>query len=517
MESREARKGETVECPLFGKKMSTELELFGRKWKGLLDTGSEISIIPAQVLLQAKSDGFDIDSDVPEFSIDDSQRVYDASGNAMHFVTVVEVKLKECGTAGREVRAKAYVTKAGDEEIILGTNVLPQLGYQLVRVAGDDKAYETRDKVAQRQFDDGRKVPTVATVARRSYIAPGTVQWITLRGCASNADSLLNSNTERIFSGVVRSDAKGCVEVPVINRGSDPYVFREGEEVGNWSSESQDWTHARAHEIPTDIARIGDPLPQETRMSILQQCLTENRRGRAPEPFLWEVIQRYNDVFAVVDTELTQTTLVQHEIDTGNTPPIRQRTRPVPAGLRAEFKGIIQGLLDRGIIERSTSPWASPVVLVKKKDGTIRLCVDYRELNKHTKQDASPLPAPDVMLQSLQGKKWFTSMDLCSGYWQIALSEDAKEKSAFTTSEGLFQFTVLPFDLSTSPAEFQRLMDKVLGELKDTEVFVYIDDILVATETEERHMEVMSRVLQAVSPVGKTPAQVSTLDDIEEL
>ncbi|VDL75196.1 unnamed protein product [Nippostrongylus brasiliensis] len=161
MESREARKGETVECPLFGKKMSTELELFGRKWKGLLDTGSEISIIPAQVLLQAKSDGFDIDSDVPEFSIDDSQRVYDASGNVMHFVTVVEVKLKECGTAEREVRAKAYVTKAGDEEIILGTNVLPQLGYQLVRVAGDDKAHETRDKVAQRQFDDGRRVPTM--------------------------------------------------------------------------------------------------------------------------------------------------------------------------------------------------------------------------------------------------------------------------------------------------------------------------------------------------------------------
>ncbi|VDL81550.1 unnamed protein product [Nippostrongylus brasiliensis] len=100
----------------------------------------------------------------------------------LHFVTVVEVKLKECGTAGREVRAKAYVTRAGDGEVILGTNVLPQSGFQLVRVTGDDKANETRDKVAQKQFDDGRRLPTVATVALRSYIAPGTVQWITLRG-----------------------------------------------------------------------------------------------------------------------------------------------------------------------------------------------------------------------------------------------------------------------------------------------------------------------------------------------
>lgn len=89
---------------------------------------------------------------------------------------------------------------------------------------------------------------------------------------------------------------------------------------------------------------------------------------------------------------------------------------------------------------------------MKKKDGSIRLRVDYRELNKHIKQNAYPLPTPDVTLQSLQGKNWFTSLDICSGCWQIALSKDAKEKSAFTTSEGLFQCTVLPFGLSTSPA-----------------------------------------------------------------
>ncbi|EYC09496.1 hypothetical protein Y032_0060g3150 [Ancylostoma ceylanicum] len=239
-------------------------------------------------------------------------------------------------------------------------------------------------------------------------------------------------------------------------------------------------------------------LPRTERLMKLRKTLAENRTDGKLSARLWNIVKQNNSVFAVEDLELTQTSLVKHEIDTGNTVPIRQRTRPVPLGVRAEFKEMIKGLLERGIIERSTSPWASPVVLVKKKDGSIRLCVDYRELNKCTKPDAYPLPAIDVMLQSLQGKRYFTSLDMCSGYWQIPLSEDAKAKSAFTTAEGLFQFTVLPFGLCTSPAVFQRMMDKVLGKLKDQEIFVYIDDILVATESEDRHYEVLMQVFKAL-------------------
>lgn len=140
------------------------------------------------------------------------------------------------------------------------------------------------------------------------------------------------------------------------------------------------------------------------------------------------------------------------------------------------------------------------MVLVKKKDGTLRHCIDYRELDKVTRQDSYPLPAIDFLLQSLSGKKIFSTLDMHSGYWQIRLSSDAKRKSAFTTSEGLFQFAVLPFGLCTSPAVFQRMMDVILDDLniKDDEVFVYIDDILVATETEERHYEVLSMIFGAM-------------------
>lgn len=127
-----------------------------------------------------------------------------------------------------------------------------------------------------------------------------------------------------------------------------------------------------------------------------------------------------------------------------------------------EFRSIIQGLFERGTITKSSSDWASPVVLVRNKYGSLRLRIDYKALNEVTKQDSYPLPAIDSVIKSLQEKKVFSTLNLASGYWQIRLSDSAKQKSAFTTSEGLFQFEVLPFGLCTSPARSQRLMDMVL-------------------------------------------------------
>ena len=133
---------------------------------------------------------------------------------------------------------------------------------------------------------------------------------------------------------------------------------------------------------------------------------------------------------------------------------------------------MILGLKDHKIIKDSQSPWASPIVLVAKKDGSTRLCVDYREVDKATKKDCYPVPPIDVTLQNLQDKRWFSSLDLASGYWQVPLTEKAKEISAFTMTAGQFEFNVLPFGLTNAPSAFQRLMDRVLGDLKGPEVSV---------------------------------------------
>ena len=152
-------------------------------------------------------------------------------------------------------------------------------------------------------------------------------------------------------------------------------------------------------------------------------------------------------------------------------------TRMSPQKMKKEEECITE-MLTGGQIEASDSPWSSPVVLVTKKDGGTRFCVDYRQLNDATIKDAYPLPRIDDTLDMLAGKQWFSTLDLASGYWQVSLSREARAKTAFATHSGLFQFRVMPFGLCNAPATFERLMDRVLQGLQWSRCLVYLDDII---------------------------------------
>ena len=169
---------------------------------------------------------------------------------------------------------------------------------------------------------------------------------------------------------------------------------------------------------------------------------------------------------------------VQHEIEINNARPVHCGPRRLaPAGLRRE-QDCVREMLSGGQIEPSDSPWASPVVLVTKKDGSTRFCVDYRRLNSLTVKDAYPLPRIDDSLRLLGNQQWFSTMDLASGHWQVAMSPDAQKKAAFVTNEGLFQFRVMPFGLCNAPATFERLMDRVLCGMRWSRCLVYLDDVI---------------------------------------
>ena len=149
---------------------------------------------------------------------------------------------------------------------------------------------------------------------------------------------------------------------------------------------------------------------------------------------------------------------------------------------------------ERGIVQLSTSPWASPVVLVPKKDGSQRFRVDFRKLNSVTKKDVYPLPRVNDVLDTLGNAKYFTTLDLASGYWQVPLDNDARPKMAFTTHQGLFEFVRMPFGLCNTLATFQRAMQAVLAGLEWRDCFVYIDNILVVYRTFEEHIQHLEQV-----------------------
>ena len=155
-------------------------------------------------------------------------------------------------------------------------------------------------------------------------------------------------------------------------------------------------------------------------------------------------------------------------------------------------------MLAQDVISPSSSPWASPIVLVKKKDGRTRFCVDYRKLNHLTRKDAYPLPRIDDTLNTLAGSKWFSTLDLISGYWQVELDQQTREKTAFCTPEGLFEFNVMPFGLCNAPATFQRLMDLVLAGLQWSQCLVYLDDVIVMGRTFSEHLQNLSSVFSRI-------------------
>ena len=194
---------------------------------------------------------------------------------------------------------------------------------------------------------------------------------------------------------------------------------------------------------------------------------------------LAEVLLEYADIFPIPGEPLTgHTDAVEHDIHTGDRPPIRCAPRRMSPEKMKKEEACVTEMLTGGQIEASDSPWSSPVVLVTKKDGGTRFCVDYRQLNDATVKDAYPLPRIDDTLDMLAGKRWFSTLDLASGYWQVSLSQDARAKTAFATHSGLFQFRVMPFGLCNAPATFERLMDRVLQGLRWSRCLVYLDDII---------------------------------------
>ena len=254
----------------------------------------------------------------------------------------------------------------------------------------------------------------------------------------------------------------------------------------SWSGEIADWEHPSAEQFfPLEDGGFQDVILD------------------VPEPQRAQLTQVLLSYPNVITTTPGRTTLVQHYITVGDAVPVQQKPYRIPYSQRELVKQELDQMMKARVIRPSTSPWASPIVLVTKKDGGVRFCVDYRKLNKVAKFDAYPMPRIEELIDTVGPAKIISTLDLAKGYWQIPMDEGSKDKTAFTTPFGLYEFEVMPFGLHSAPATFQRMINHVL---RDCWSFAraYIDDIVVFSSSWEEHLTHLHKVLNCLQVANLT-------------
>jgi hypothetical protein len=214
------------------------------------------------------------------------------------------------------------------------------------------------------------------------------------------------------------------------------------------------------------------------------------------------LLTEYEDCFSKNETDLGRTNVTEHAITTGDAKPIKQAPRRTPVAFMNEDKEALSKMLKQGTIRPSTSPWASPIVFVRKRNGKVRVCVDYRKVNAITEKDAYPLPRIADCLDSIAGSVLFSTMDITAAYNQVPVKEADIPKTAFITKHGLYEFVTMPFGLCNAPATFQRLMELTLQGLQWTKCLIYLDDVVVFSATHEEHIQRLKEVLERLKTSG---------------
>ena len=197
-----------------------------------------------------------------------------------------------------------------------------------------------------------------------------------------------------------------------------------------------------------------------------------------------------------------KTNIIDHKIELTDHNPVRSRPCPLPYTLRENLKREIEGMLSLGIIRESNSPFASPIVIVKKKDGSDRICVNYRKLNKLTVADPGPMITAEDLFRRFGKSKYYSKIDLSKGYWQIPVAEEDIEKTAFITPDGTYDFLRMPFGIKNSGATLVRGMRKILAGMNNVDS--YVDDLVIHTNDCQAHLQVLGELLRRLGKAGLT-------------
>ncbi len=313
--------------------------------------------------------------------------------------------------------------------------------------------------------------------------------------------SLLATSSLSTGHALVQTDLK---EIPVANLSPKTVWLEKGVTLGILEKRPEAEEMEEIQEILTLDAAVKNQdadAEKEELLKHLEGRIGENLAKEEKEETV-KILKQFAHCFALNEDDLGYCSVVKHDINTANAPPIHQLPYKSAWKERAVIQDQVEGMLRRRVIEPPDGPWSSPVVLVKKKDGTWRFCVDYRKLNAVTVKDSYPLPRIADTLSRLEGAIFFSSMDLQSGYHQVPVIDSDRPKTAFITADGLYQFRTLPFGLTNAPGTFQRAMDIILAGLRWTTCLIYLDDVIIYSATFKQHLQRLRLVLSCLSQAG---------------
>ena len=466
-----------------GPTLTAKVKLEGVPINALVDTGSPTTIVSLKFLIDALAKQKKSDESPAQWRKRVEQRLEPPGprlksygGEKLNTVCQIKVAISH---GEHSAECVVQVQKGAPADLLLGTDVHSRLGILVLACDSDNSATDLLSNQCwskKTEPDNVVEEPTITNVEPQE----GTVKLITatrlparqarlVRARVEGADdvsvTLLQPASQLRERGLVieeatlAPDAEHIVSIPIQNFSCEPLFLKPGEVLGQ-----------------VQPVTLDDNLtPQEVKQ-------------------LNDLILEFSDIFALDQSELSLTDVVTHAIDTGDSAPIKQHPRRIPFALRNKVDHLVSEMLDQGIVVPSKNPWASPVVLVAKKDGSTRFCVDYRRLNSVTKTDVFPLPRVDDSLDQLSNLHYFTTLDLAAGYWQVLVEPKSREKTAFVTHSGLFEFSVMPFGLKNTPATFQRLMETILSGLIRNVCLDYLDDIIVTGWTFAEHLANLCRV-----------------------
>ena len=457
----------------------------GKVVRCLLDTGSMVTTIGEEYYEKS------LKKDYPLLPLKTIIKIEGAGGHELPYRGYIEVELGIPGCS-ETLTVPVLVFPVNNYNVqvpmIVGTNVLNAFQEKGVTYRSAAWTSAIQNLVSDKVFDDVAVYCTssVEIPANRSIVINARV------GAQRGFRTGILEPVDVLPGGVVMpvcavsvSD-KQIVQVRLINLSSHTVQIPKRQRVATML-QAKVLEHTCYGCISVNQATLGNITEEAIIMPKVDVDLSSTDLKDEEKEQVYKLLDRCKYVFAADSVELGNAIGVEHHIRVTDDTPFKERPRRIPPAMYDEVKKHIQEMLTVGAIRHSNSPWASNIVLVRKKDGKLRMCIDYRKLNARTIRDAYSIPLIEATLDRLSGAKWFSTLDMQAGYWQIQMAEADKQKTAFTVGNlGFFEAERMPFGLTNAPATFQRLMEQTLADLTNT--MAYLDDIIIHSSSFEDHL-----------------------------